>query len=98
MRRCAAARSRRAIRSCSKAWAAASPGARCCSTSEAAPFLTPDPIPAQAMKPFAFVFPGQGSQAVGMLDAWGDHPAVAGALKEASDALGEDIAALIKEG
>ena len=28
------------------------------------------------MKPFAFVFPGQGSQSVGMLDAWGDHPAV----------------------
>jgi len=50
------------------------------------------------MKPFAFVFPGQGSQSVGMLDAWGDHPAVALALQEASDALGEDIAKLIKEG
>ena len=25
------------------------------------------------MTDFAFVFPGQGSQAVGMLDAWGDH-------------------------
>src|SRR5438552_2863158 len=50
------------------------------------------------MKPFAFVFPGQGSQSVGMLDAWGDHPAVGGALKEASDALGEDVAKLIKEG
>jgi [acyl-carrier-protein] S-malonyltransferase len=50
------------------------------------------------MKPFAFVFPGQGSQAVGMLDAWGDHPAVKAALQEASDALGEDIAKLIAEG
>jgi [acyl-carrier-protein] S-malonyltransferase len=50
------------------------------------------------MKPFAFVFPGQGSQAVGMLDAWGDHPAVRETLKEASDALGEDIARLIREG
>jgi [acyl-carrier-protein] S-malonyltransferase len=50
------------------------------------------------MKPFAFVFPGQGSQSVGMLDAWGDHPAVVETLKEASDALGEDIAKLIKEG
>ncbi|MGE4242791.1 ACP S-malonyltransferase [Ramlibacter sp.] len=50
------------------------------------------------MKPFAFVFPGQGSQAVGMLDAWGDHPAVAETLKEASAALGEDIARLVKEG
>ena len=50
------------------------------------------------MKPFAFVFPGQGSQSVGMLDAWGDHPAVVETLKEASDALGEDLAKLIKEG
>ena len=50
------------------------------------------------MKPFAFVFPGQGSQAVGMLDAWGDHPAVRQTLQEACDALGEDIARLIHEG
>jgi [acyl-carrier-protein] S-malonyltransferase len=50
------------------------------------------------MKPLAFVFPGQGSQAVGMLDAWGDHPLVAQALKEASDALGEDLGQLIKDG
>ena len=50
------------------------------------------------MKSFAFVFPGQGSQAVGMLDAWGDHPVVAQTLAEASDALAEDIGQLIKEG
>ncbi|MGO4394779.1 ACP S-malonyltransferase [Variovorax sp. M-6] len=50
------------------------------------------------MKSFAFVFPGQGSQAVGMLDAWGDHPAVAATLREASDALDEDIARLIHDG
>jgi [acyl-carrier-protein] S-malonyltransferase len=50
------------------------------------------------MKPFAFVFPGQGSQAVGMLDAWGDHPAVVETLREASDALDEDVGALIKNG
>lgn len=50
------------------------------------------------MKPFAFVFPGQGSQSVGMLDAWGDHPAVAEAVREASDALDEDIGQLIKTG
>src|SRR5512133_82068 len=50
------------------------------------------------MKPFAFVFPGQGSQSVGMLDAWGDHPAVIATLREASDALGEDIARLVKDG
>ena len=50
------------------------------------------------MKPFAFVFPGQGSQSVGMLDAWGGHPVVAEALKEASEALGEDLGKLIHEG
>lgn len=50
------------------------------------------------MKQFAFVFPGQGSQAVGMLDAWGDHPVVAQVLQEASDALHEDVATLIHEG
>jgi len=50
------------------------------------------------MTAFAFVFPGQGSQSVGMLDAWGEHPAVRETLAEASDALGEDIARLIHEG
>ncbi|MDD2609179.1 MAG: ACP S-malonyltransferase [Giesbergeria sp.] len=50
------------------------------------------------MKTFAFVFPGQGSQSVGMLDAWSDHPVVAQTLQEASDALGEDVAKLIHEG
>lgn len=50
------------------------------------------------MKPFAFVFPGQGSQSVGMLDAWGQHPLVIQALQEASDALGEDVAKLIHVG
>jgi len=50
------------------------------------------------MKPFAFVFPGQGAQSVGMLDAWGDHPAVREALAEASQALNEDIGRLIREG
>ena len=50
------------------------------------------------MKPFAFVFPGQGSQSVGMLDAWGDHPEVAHTLQEASDALGQDVGRLIKQG
>ena len=50
------------------------------------------------MTTFAFVFPGQGSQSVGMLDAWGDHPAVRETLQEASDALGEDVAHLIHEG
>src|SRR6185295_7051769 len=50
------------------------------------------------MTPFAFVFPGQGSQSVGMLDAWGDHAAVRQTLGEASEALGSDIGRLIHEG
>ena len=50
------------------------------------------------MSSFAFVFPGQGSQSVGMLDGWGDHPAVLETLKEASDAMSEDLVALIHHG
>jgi [acyl-carrier-protein] S-malonyltransferase len=50
------------------------------------------------MTSFAFLFPGQGSQAVGMLDAWGEHPAVQATLAEASAALGQDMARLIREG
>jgi [acyl-carrier-protein] S-malonyltransferase len=50
------------------------------------------------MSAFAFVFPGQGSQSVGMLEAWGDHSAVRETLAEASAALGEDLARLIREG
>jgi len=50
------------------------------------------------MKKFAFVFPGQGSQSVGMLAGWGAHPVVASTLQEASDALGEDLGKLIQDG
>jgi [acyl-carrier-protein] S-malonyltransferase len=51
-----------------------------------------------AMTPFSFLFPGQGSQAVGMLNAWGDHAAVRETLREASSVLGLDMARLIAEG
>jgi [acyl-carrier-protein] S-malonyltransferase len=50
------------------------------------------------MNKFAFVFPGQGSQSVGMLAAWENHPAVVETLKEASDALDQNVALLIQEG
>ncbi|AVA36499.1 [acyl-carrier-protein] S-malonyltransferase [Cupriavidus metallidurans] len=47
---------------------------------------------------FAFVFPGQGSQSVGMLNAFADNPVVRATLEEASTALGQDIGKLIAEG
>ena len=47
---------------------------------------------------FAFVFPGQGSQSVGMLASWLSHPQVKLTLEEASQALGEDLQTLIAQG
>jgi len=47
---------------------------------------------------FAFVFPGQGSQSVGMLNSIAERPEVRATLQEASEALGEDVAKLIAEG
>jgi [acyl-carrier-protein] S-malonyltransferase len=47
---------------------------------------------------FAFVFPGQGSQSVGMLNSIAERAEVRATLQEASEALGEDIAKLIAEG
>ncbi|WP_341314727.1 ACP S-malonyltransferase [Paraburkholderia sp. IMGN_8] len=47
---------------------------------------------------FAFVFPGQGSQSVGMLNALADHAVVRETVQEASDALNQDLAKLIAEG
>jgi len=46
----------------------------------------------------AMVFPGQGSQAVGMMNGWGDHPVVRATFDEASAALGQDLWALVAEG
>ncbi|MGG4773907.1 ACP S-malonyltransferase [Alcaligenaceae bacterium 429] len=47
---------------------------------------------------FALVFPGQGSQTVGMLDAWRDNAAVQAVMAEADQALGQSLSALIAEG
>jgi [acyl-carrier-protein] S-malonyltransferase len=47
---------------------------------------------------FAFVFPGQGSQAIGMLNGFGDNPVVKDTLSEASEAIKVDLAKLIAEG
>jgi len=50
------------------------------------------------MSKFAFVFPGQGAQAVGFLNGFADNKVVADTLVEASDALGMDIGRLILDG
>lgn len=47
----------------------------------------------------AFVFPGQGSQSLGMLAELGaEKPVIIETFKEASDALGYDLWKLIQEG
>lgn len=47
---------------------------------------------------FAFVFPGQGSQSVGMMSAYGDAAVVRATFDEASAALGDDLWAMVAEG
>jgi [acyl-carrier-protein] S-malonyltransferase len=46
----------------------------------------------------AFVFPGQGSQTVGMMDAWSGDAAAQATLQAGNDALGEDLRGLIAHG
>ncbi len=51
------------------------------------------------MSQCAVIFPGQGSQAIGMLTELGEHqPIVLATFKEASDVLGYDLWALIQQG
>ena len=50
------------------------------------------------MTQFAFVFPGQGSQAIGMLNGFADNTVVQQTLAEASEALGLDLGKMINEG
>jgi [acyl-carrier-protein] S-malonyltransferase len=50
------------------------------------------------MTQLAFVFPGQGSQAIGMLNGFAGNPVVADTIAEASDALALDLGKLIAEG
>ena len=46
----------------------------------------------------AFVFPGQGSQSVGMMNAFAGNAAVQSVFNEASTALGQDLWRLVAEG
>jgi [acyl-carrier-protein] S-malonyltransferase len=54
-----------------------------------------DPNPANKL---AFVFPGQGSQSVGMLAKFADAAVVRATLNEASQVLGYDLGKLVSEG
>src|SRR5690349_889636 len=47
---------------------------------------------------FAFVFPGQGSQQIGMMDGFADDSIVRATFAEASDALGDDLWQLAQQG
>ncbi len=47
---------------------------------------------------FAFVFPGQGSQSLGMMAAYGDSLVIRGTFDEASAALGRDLWQLVTDG
>lgn len=50
------------------------------------------------MSKFAVVFPGQGSQSVGMMAPYGDLPAVRETFAEASEALGQDLWQMLADG
>jgi len=50
------------------------------------------------MSQFAFLFTGQGAQAVGMLNGFAGNPVVDQTVQEASDALGVDLQRLIADG
>ncbi|MBN8461399.1 MAG: ACP S-malonyltransferase [Dechloromonas sp.] len=47
---------------------------------------------------FAIVFPGQGSQSVGMMAAYGDAAVVRATFDEASGALGDDLWTMVADG
>src|SRR4029434_10308065 len=47
---------------------------------------------------FAFVFPGQGSQSVGMMQGFAESAAVREVFREASDAIGQDVWQLVERG
>src|SRR5829696_2278287 len=70
------------ITSCSKAWVEASRGVRCSFAGSRKE---------KQMKKFALVFPGQGSQTVGMMQPFSESKVVRGVFSEASEALGEDL-------
>src|SRR5688572_7211563 len=96
---------------CWKASAAASPGAQCSSSGEYAaaehfagtrsglsPVLANAHARQFAIMSLALVFPGQGSQAVGMMQGFAESKVVRDTFTEASDVLGQDLWQLAEAG
>ncbi len=47
---------------------------------------------------YAFVFPGQGSQSIGMMSGFGENTVIRQTFEEASEALGEDLWQMMQDG
>jgi [acyl-carrier-protein] S-malonyltransferase len=62
------------------------------------PFHSLEKRQKDSMTKFAFVFPGQGSQAIGMLNGFAGNEAVRQTVAEASEAIGFDIGRMVAEG
>ena len=54
--------------------------------------------PIDVAEKVALVFPGQGSQSIGMMEGYSDFPVVRETFREASDILGEDFWAMVLDG
>src|SRR6185295_5393477 len=89
MRRFATDASVRASTLCLRPSGAASPGALAYSAG---------PDSERLMTKFALVFPGQGSQSIGMMAAYETLPAVLATFSEASKILGQELWTLVTEG
>jgi [acyl-carrier-protein] S-malonyltransferase len=74
-----------------EAAAKASPKSRPAASPKASPKLAPAPAPAGPPLPLALLFPGQGSQSVGMLDRCKDDPQIREMLSQAREILGYDL-------
>lgn len=52
----------------------------------------------QGFSRFALIFPGQGSQSIGMMRAWADVPVVRDTFAQTSDVLGVDLWQMVADG
>ena len=55
-------------------------------------------VTALVIMTFAFVFPGQGSQSVGMMNGYTGLPVIQETFSEASDILKQDLWSLVNNG